>query len=203
MSDTIRAFIAIELPEKIISHIKTVQDGIKSCKINAGWVNPKNIHLTLKFLGNIKREDTEKVTGAMTQAVKEFLLTQGNQHISLSAKGIGVFPNIKKARVIWIGLKGDTFQLIGLQKILDNNLEKSGFPKEERDFKAHLTLARIKDKIDPEKLAEAMKKFGEAESDTFEVDKIILFKSDLKPGGAVYTKLAETVISEQLSVISA
>ncbi len=191
MSDTIRAFIAIELPEKIISHIRTVQDGIKSCNVNAGWVNPKNIHLTLKFLGNINIQDTEKIACAMNEAVKESLITQGNQHISLSAKGISVFPNIKKARVIWIGLKGDTFRLIGLQKILDNHLEKSGFPKEERDFKAHLTLARIKDKIDPEKLAEAMKRFGETESDTFEADKIILFKSDLKPGGAVYTKLAE------------
>jgi len=195
MSDTIRTFIAIELPETVISHIRTVQDGIKSCKINAGWVSPSNIHLTLKFLGNISRGDTEKIACAMNEAVKEFFLTQENQHISLSAKGIGVFPNIKKARVIWIGLRGDTFQLIGFQKSLDNHLEKSGFPKEERPFKAHLTLARIKDKIDPEKLAEAMKRFGEAESDTFVADKIILFKSDLKPGGAVYTKLAETVIS--------
>jgi 2'-5' RNA ligase len=183
MPDTIRTFIAIELPENIIAHIAKVQDGVKRYGFDASWVRPGNIHLTLKFLGYVHKANIENVTSAMTEAVKSY------GPISLLAKGIGVFPGIRRPRVIWIGLKGDTYPLIQLQKSLDHALEAVGFPKEERPFKGHLTLARIKRSIDSQKLVDAMKKFGDAESETFVADKLILFKSDLKPAGAVYTKL--------------
>jgi len=183
MSETIRTFIAIELPEAVLSHIEKVQKGIKSCGFKASWVQTKGIHLTLKFLGNIAASDAEKVGEAMSETAK------AHRPISLSAKGIGVFPGIKKPRVIWVGLSGDTHPLIQMQKNLDENLQCLGFPKEDRPFKGHLTLARIKESIDAAKLLEAMNKFGSFESEKFTADKIILFKSELKPSGAVYTKL--------------
>jgi len=192
MSDTLRTFIAIELPESIISFISRIQKEMKSYGFKVKWVRPENIHITLKFLGNIHKADVEKIGGVMPEAVK------GSPPISLSAKGICVFPGIKRPRVIWLGLKGQTFELIELQKVIDDALENIGFPKEGRPFKAHLTLARVKGNIHSKKLLDVINKFGESESETFTADKVILFKSDLKPTGAVYTKLH----SGQLSVVS-
>ncbi len=181
--NTIRTFIAFNLPEQIISHIRTVQNSIKSHGFKASWVVPENIHLTLKFVGNTNKADVEKIGRTMSDTVSEY------SPISLAAKGLGVFPSIKRPRVIWIGLKGQTSLLIELQKKLDENLEQIGFPRENRPFKAHLTLARIKGDIDSKKLLDAIKESGDLESETFIAGNITLFKSDLKPTGAVYTKL--------------
>ena len=183
MSDTIRTFIAFQLPGKIISSIRKVQDGIKSYGFKIRWVHPENIHLTLKFLGDIDTVDIEKIGDAVIRTVK------GHAPLSLTAKGIGVFPAIKRPRVIWAGITGQIDLLIGLQKILDETLEEIGFPKESRSFKGHLTLGRMKGKIDPKRLVDAIKEFQGFESETFVADKIFLFKSELKPAGAVYTKL--------------
>jgi len=183
MPETIRTFIAVPLPQAVLSHLHDIQEGMKSCGLRAKWVRPEGIHLTLKFLGDIKPEDMENITDIMSETAK------GHAPLSLSVKGVGVFPSIKRARVIWAGLKGDTHGLIGLQRQLEENLKPIGFPKEGRAFKAHLTLARIKDRIDTKKLADAMAGFGNLESKSFTSDKIVLYKSVLKPTGAVYTKL--------------
>ncbi len=151
--------------------------------MDARWIQPKNIHLTLKFLGNINKADTQKVGAAIFKSAADYA------PISLAVKGIGAFPGISHPRVLWIGIRGQIDVLIQLQKGLDNNLEKIGFPKENRPFKGHLTLARVKGQINQAKLINAMKKYGEFEPKSFIADNIILFKSDLKSTGAVYTKL--------------
>ena len=185
MSTTIRTFIAIELPEKIIYTIGKVQEKIKSYGFKIRWVSPENIHLTLKFLGNIKKADMEKVAKAISESVT------GYHSISLSVKGIGVFPGIKRPRVLWLGISKQLDLLTELQKTLDETLETMGFPKEKRPFKGHLTLGRIKDKIDPKRLHDVLKEFTKFESEHFFADRIILYESELKPKGAVYTKLIE------------
>ena len=183
MSDIIRTFIAFELPEKIRSFISSIQEDLKSNRLDARWVQPKNIHLTLKFLGNINKADTQKVGAAIFKSAADYA------PISLAAKGIGAFPGINRPRVLWIGIRGQTDVLIQLQKSLDDKLEKIGFPTENRPFKGHLTLARVKGQINQAKLINAIKKYGEFEPKSFLADNIILFKSDLKSTGAVYTKL--------------
>lgn len=189
MSNIIRTFIAIELPEKIIYTIRKVQEEIKSYGLKIRWVRPENIHLTLKFLGDIQEADTEKVARAISESVTDY------SAISLAVKGIGVFPGIKKPRVLWLGISKQLDLLTALQQTLDEKLEAMGFPKEKRPFKGHLTLGRIKSKIDPKTLHDVLKKFIQFESEPFVADKIILYKSDLKPKGAVYTKLIETYLT--------
>jgi len=188
MSDTLRTFIAIELPEKIVSAISKVQEGIRSYGFKIRWVRPENIHLTLKFLGNIKEDDTKKVGNTIFESVK------GYKPISLKAKGIGVFPGIKKPRVIWTGISDQLNLLTELQKTLDEKLEEIGFPKEKRPFRGHLTLGRAKAKIDPKRLSDALKEFAKFESESFSADRVILYKSELRPKGAVYTKLANLLL---------
>ena len=183
MPDTTRAFIAIELPDEITAFIHKIQDGLKSYGFKARWVRPENIHLTLKFLGDINNDDIKKAGDAIISAAGE------NVSMSLGAKGIGFFPGVKRSRVIWTGIVGQTRKLADLQKTLDGKLDAVGFPKEKRPFKGHLTIARIKRKIDARRLVDAMKEFGRFESKTFIADEVVLFKSELKPSGAVYTKL--------------
>ena len=189
MSNTIRTFLAIELPEKITYTISKVQEEIKSYGLKIRWVRPENIHLTLKFLGDIKTADTEKVARAVSESVT------GHPPISLAVKGIGVFPGIKKPRVLWLGISKQVDLLTALQKTLDDKLEAMGFPKEKRPFRGHLTLGRIKSIIDPKTLHDVLKEFTMFESERFFADRIILYKSDLKPKGAVYTKLIETYLT--------
>lgn len=185
MPDTVRSFIAIELPKTIVSHIQKVRDALKSSGLEMSWVRPENIHLTLKFLGNVKKTDIEKIGSEMVA------VADGCRPFSLAAKGLGVFPGIKRPRVVWLGLKGDTPALIDLQKMLEDRLDGIGFPKENKAFRAHLTLARIKRRIDTKRLLDSMNEIGHFESSAFTADRIVLFKSDLKPSGAVYTKLSE------------
>lgn len=130
----------------------------------------------------------------MTTAIYDSVKTVVS--ISLCAKGIGVFPGIKRPRVVWVGVSGQIESLLGLQKRLEEALEVLGFEKEKRPFNGHLTLGRIKGRIDPKRFGDALKKYVGFTSETFYADKVILYKSELKPKGAVYTKLANLLLIE-------
>lgn len=185
MSQTIRSFVAIELPDAVISLLDKVQHDLSSLRLRVRWVRPKNIHLTLKFLGNINSGDIAKIGSAMTDAAKDcgpFKLTVG---------GIGVFPGLKRPRVIWIGFGGDMKVLLGLQHNLEDRLAAVGFPKENRSFKAHLTLGRIKGAVNPATIRQIVQEYSDLGDLEFTSDRIILFRSDLKPSGAVYSQLKQ------------
>ena len=183
MSKTLRAFIAIDLPEKIRSSLGEAQEVLKLQRFRVNWVRPQNIHLTLKFLGNTAAADIDKIVAAMALATKDCA------DVSLAAKGIGVFPDNRRPRIIWAGLSGQLEILQDIQRALDGHLADLGFPKETRGFKAHLTLGRVKGKITSERLKTAIAKLKGFESKSFDVNRIILFKSELRPSGAVYSQL--------------
>jgi len=183
---SIRAFIALELPPAAVSLLQEVQQELKRLKIRARWVRPENIHLTLKFLGDINPDDVGKISDAMTSAAAD------TSPVTLSVRGIGVFPGIKRPRVIWIGLGGNIQELLALQGRLETGLDTLGFPREKRAFKAHLTLGRIKQAVNPDVIRQLMGQYAGLDSDEFTCDQVILFKSDLKPSGAEYSKLKQT-----------
>ncbi len=190
MADTLRAFIAFRLPDPVVRFIRDLQADLKNRpELRLKWVRPESVHLTLKFLGNIRPDAVDAIAGAMADTA--VLWTP----LSLSARGLGAFPTPKKARVVWIGLTGDTHPLIELQKDLDGRLEAIGFPRETRSFKAHLTMGRAKGKVDPQSLVEAITAGAESASPAFPADRLILFKSDLRPDGAVYTPLREAPLT--------
>jgi 2'-5' RNA ligase len=183
MSDSIRAFIAFELPDAILAALDSVQRGLRPYGFRVKWVRPEGIHLTLKFLGDIKAADIEPIAGIMFDAAKDFA------PFSLTARAIGVFPGIKRPRVIWSGLAGDVNRLGDLQQKMDESLTRIGFAKENRTFRGHLTLGRFQAGADPKALAQALQEFADFKTESFAADRIILFKSELKPTGAVYSKL--------------
>ena len=183
MPETFRAFIAIDLPGSIRSSLGDSQEILKSFGFQVKWVRPQNIHLTLKFLGDIDSDHIEKIIAAMTLTAKDFT------GVTLSAKEIGVFPNIRRPRVIWAGLDGQLEILQDLQQLLDGHLADLGYPRETRAFKGHLTLGRVKGKIASTRMKTAIDKLKGFESESFAISEIILFKSELRPTGAVYSKV--------------
>jgi len=190
MSDNLRTFIAIDIPGNILSEIRELQEGIKDYGFKIRWVRPESIHLTLKFLGDIKAVKINEIAEAISKTVVRYT------PISLQAKGVGVFPGIKRPQVLWVGLAGQLEPLVSLQKTLDENLETIGFPMEKRPFKGHLTMGRMKAKIDVKKFGEVLMTFRSFESEAFTADRIILYKSELKPSGAVYTELASASLGK-------
>ncbi len=185
MPGTIRAFIAFELPAAVISLLQRVQQDFKRLAIRARWVRPENIHLTLKFLGDITPDDVDKIGAAMAVAAAEL------PPVALSVRGIGVFPGVKRPRVIWVGLAGDIRSLLAFQSRLEQKVFEAGFPKENRSFKAHLTMGRLKQAPDPALIRRMITDYATLSSGEFTLKQVILFKSDLKPSGAVYSKLKQ------------
>ena len=185
MQQTIRTFIALELPREVKGLLQEVQQALKRLKIRARWVRPENIHLTLKFLGDVNPDAVDGIGDAMIRAA------DGIPSLVLSVKGIGVFPGTKRPRVIWVGLEGDTRSLFALQDHMEEKLAEVGFPKDKRSFKAHLTLGRIKQAANPAVIHRMMNQYAGLSSEEFTCRQVILFKSDLKPSGAVYSKLKQ------------
>ena len=183
MESTLRAFIAIELPETVRTALRQVQKRFQAYHFKIRWVKAENIHLTLKFLGNIRVEAVEEIR----QTISEEIENRGP--FNLQAKGVGVFPGVKRPKVLWAGVTGDMEHLVSLQQIIDGRLARIGFKREKRRYKGHLTLGRIKGGIDSRQLVEAMGQVGEFESDHFSVNRVVLFQSRLKANGAEYTHL--------------
>lgn len=190
-TDRIRAFVAFPIPDAVAAHIRGVQAALSAGGVVMRWIPPEKVHLTLKFLGDIPRTDPERILPVMEDAVRDI------PPLRLAAKGIGVFPGLRKPRVLWIGLNGDTAPLIDLQHRLDEGLAAIGFPREPRAFKAHLTVGRARGPVDPRRLVSLMETAGAAESPPFPLDRLILFRSELFPSGPVYTVLKEAALRER------
>lgn len=185
----IRAFLAIEPTENILQEISRLQEKLKQeISGRLSWTRPQGQHLTLKFFGDISREDINNISAAVQKR------TVAEQKLNLKIEKLGVFPDARRPRVLWCGVTGDVEKLINLQKKLDGDFAALGFPAEDRSFKAHLTLARIKDSRDITGMSEALKKYGAFTAGEFVADKLFLFQSNLTPQGAIYTKLAELAL---------
>ena len=192
MSQKIRSFIAIELPQSVKSLLGQVQQELKSLGLRAKWVRAENIHLTLKFLGDIHFGDIDRIGDAMAVAAG------GCGPLLLKVGGLGFFPGIKRPRVVWIGLGGDIQDLLDLQRSLEDRLENAGFAREKRSYKAHLTLARIRQAADPGMIRRIHRNYLELGNHQFAADRITLFKSVLKPTGAEYSKLKENALEMKI-----
>lgn len=188
MSDgsEIRVFLAIEPPEAVRDAMALIQGRLKKTVLGPlSWARTSGMHLTLKFFGNIGASDIAPISSAVGEAIA------GYGPMRMEIKGLGVFPDIRRPRVLWLGTNGDVDRLGTLQQALETGLEPLGFEREDRPFRAHWTLARIKSPRDTTGIAQAVETGGELHAGAFTADKLILFKSDLTPKGAIYTRLAQ------------
>lgn len=175
--------MAIELPDEIKRGIAGVQDQLKRSGASAGWTRPEGIHLTLKFLGEVPDAKEQEIMAALTGAVK------GSGTLNIEVAGAGAFPNSKAPRVLWVGVAGDIERLAALQSSIEDSMEKAGFEREARQFKPHLTVARIKFPKPRENWQQAVEGIRDVRLGGFEAGHVSLMKSELKREGAVYTEV--------------
>lgn len=187
MEGLIRAFIAIELSEQIREQLDAVVRAINSNRsLPVKWVSGKNIHLTLKFLGE---QHWDKIS-ALESSLRSEICMMSPFEIIVS--GLGAFPNIHRPRVIWVGVQAPQ-DLNRLHLKVENSARQAGFEAEERPFSPHLTLGRLSQTLSPgqvEVTAQALQKVRVGELGRMTVHSICIFRSTLTPAGAVYTPLS-------------
>jgi 2'-5' RNA ligase len=181
--ELIRAFIAIEIPDEIKARMVDIQADLKKSGAQVGWVRPEGVHLTLKFLGDVEAGLIDKLGKAIVSAVRDI------KPFTLEAKGIGVFPSARAPRVVWLGLAGELDALSSLYERVEAAAEGLGFKREDRPFKPHLTLGRVKSPGGRDALMRLVSGHEKAELGSFTADSVSVMNSELKPAGAVYTEM--------------
>jgi len=189
---TIRSFIAIELSDEARAKITELQSRLKgvSPPNTVRWTVPQNIHLTLHFLGDVPvddLQDTARAVGAAAACCPTF---------SLNLSSVGCFPNIRRPRIVWVGISGETDALAKLHQTMGEQLhQRIGFQSESRPYSPHLTIGRVKKGIPQRRLSQ----LGQVlEQETPQVGHLVevpvteiqLIQSDLKPDGPIYTPIA-------------
>jgi 2'-5' RNA ligase len=191
--EEVRSFIAIELPEAVKLNLSQLEAKLKSGRqTSVKWVAPESIHLTLKFLGNVVPESIKDIAQAMAEAA------QGIPPFRLEVKDLGVFPNLKRVQVAWVGVHGEIDKLSQLQQRLDANLSRLGFAPEGRPFTPHLTIARLRDNASPAERQALGQLIASTrfEAGAFSVDAISLMKSQLTREGPIYSRISQVALSK-------
>lgn len=180
----IRSFLAFELPPEIKGVLSRVSEEMRRSLPDLKWVKIEGIHLTVVFLGYVEEEAIGPL-GAQAGSVCE-----GYGPFRLLLQGAGVFPNARRPNVLWAGLDGDLERLAAFRDELQEALVPFGIKEEKRRFRPHLTLARFrKGGGERRRLEELLERYGDLSSPVWRLEEMVLFKSDLKPVGAVYTRL--------------
>ncbi len=195
--EQVRCFIAVELPEEVKAGLSQLQAQLKSGnQFPVKWVNPYSTHLTLKFLGNVDADRTSQITEAIAEAA------QGVSPFNLEIKDLGVFPNLRRVQVIWVGVSGEVDKLLQLQKGIESSLAGLNFAPESRAFTPHLTLARVRDQASPDerqKLGELIASTKFEKAYTLPVEAIRLMRSQLTREGAIYSQISSVELGKPLS----
>jgi 2'-5' RNA ligase len=186
----IRSFLAFELPEEIKAIVTRVSGEIRKSSLEVRWVRPEFIHLTVVFMGDIESEQIAPIGESVSAVCSQ------HSPFTISLKPMGCFPNTRNPRVIWLGIEGDLERMSRFRDDLQHALSPFGIKEEERAFRPHLTLGRFKKPSKRQtELDQLLAKYKELSSPARTLSELVLFRSDLKPGGAVYTKMVSWPLS--------
>lgn len=184
--NAIRTFIAISLPDTIQQKLEEIVRRLKAAGVSGvRWVPAQNVHLTLKFLGD--------VSPANLDLLKKILQAEISRHhpFEIVIEGLGAFPNMRRPRVVWVGVKAPP-ALENLQRSIEAETQRLGYAAEDRPFSPHLTLGRISHNANLQEIhhiANVLSQQTVNRLGGFQVESVQLYRSDLNPGGAVYTAL--------------
>ena len=183
-----RGFISVEIPvfPKILDFISE----IKNSGTNVKLVEPENIHITLKFLGDTKEDLIEKIQEIINKSTEQI------NPFELKVKSTGVFPNQNYIKVVWLGLE-NIENLEAISQKIDQETSKLGFEKEKRKFSAHVTVGRVRSAKNKDKLLQIINKYQDVEFGTILVESIELKKSELTSQGPIYTTLKKINLGEE------
>jgi 2'-5' RNA ligase len=157
------------------------------------WVPVENMHLTLKFLGDVSVSNVERLKEIIRTSAASF------PSFAVSIGGLGAFPSFLRARVVWVGIEGPP-DLMSLQRMIDVETDRLGYASEGRDFKPHLTLGRVGRNVGPkelQKMGQILKEKKVGFLGVSQVQDIHLFRSDLQSNGAVYTRVYSVPLAEK------
>lgn len=197
MTEEIRAFIAIELSPEIVAALSALQDTFRpNDHPYVKWVDPHGVHLTLKFLGNVRRTQIRDIEDAMSRASK------GVAPFRLELGDLGAFPNLGRPRVLWVAMSGDLEPLTALQEGIEQSLVPLGFAREGRAFTPHLTLGRLRERAAPEerrRIGQLVRSADPPAPKAMQAQEVSLMRSTLTPHGAQYSRLASIRLTGRLS----
>ncbi len=179
-----RCFISINLPEKLKREIHDTTEELRRRKSDVKWVLAENLHITLKFLGEVSEDAVKELQRGLSSVAEK------SNSFRMGLRGLGMFPDKRRPRVVWIDLI-DTDELKKLQEMVEKATITLGFEKEDRPFSPHLTIGRVKSFMGMGYLLTAVEAIKDKDFGNIGVDAFSLMKSDLKPSGAQYTTLAE------------
>ena len=183
MNRPIRCFVAIEIPETIQNQLARIQGTLRNQIEKASWVKPGNIHLTLKFLGDVDPEDLASIGERIEEAAIR------RRSFSLRIGGLGAFPNFVRPRVIWTGVKTGGEHVCALAQDINVALSYCGFAHDSKKFNPHLTIARLKERIDLRPYTNQYRQYDRIHGAEMSVKTISLIQSQLHPTGAIYSTL--------------
>lgn len=184
-----RLFIALPLTKEIEEALGKMIFILKQKSGRVKWVAPKNIHVTVKFLGEVNEDKIDSIKSAIQKIARKY------QKVDCAVDAIGGFPNLSRPRVIWAGLTGQAEILESIVHDIEEETFKLGFPKEEKRFSPHLTLGRIKENYGLEDLVSYVKSY-KIESLNCQLSTLTLFKSTLTPAGPIYDRLLEAELGK-------
>lgn len=177
-----RAFVAVRIDPKVIDKISRVIDQLKDHIQGLRWVRRENIHLTLKFLGEVEEFRIESIGRALHEAARPF------SRFTINAKGLGVFPGVKRPQVLWVGVESEPLQ--SLASAIETGLERVGFTHDNRSFKPHLSIARWRQfRGSSAGVGDEIERWKDHDFGTSRVDELVLFQSVLRSEGAEHRPL--------------
>jgi 2'-5' RNA ligase len=182
----IRVFIAVNLASMVIEEIAKIQRALQTAKGDIRWTRAEGWHLTLKFLGDIARNQVEPIMETLRGALR----TQPS--LRVVAQGLGAFPNLRRPRVLWAGLSGEG--LIALSETVEAALMPLHFPPENHEFTPHVTLGRIRSLRGWERVLAVVKEHEQTRFGESAIDHVVLYQSELQPEGAVYRPLGSIAL---------
>lgn len=186
----IRSFIAIDLDEMRKQLLKEFQVMLKKDGVDCRWINPDGIHITLKFLGNVEQEKLKSIETGIEKACI------GSSSFKLTLKGLGAFYRRDRSGVIWINAEKEP-ALISLYEAIEEEMAGFGFKRQKRAFTPHVTLGRVSSISNRYQLEKLMEQYKDKDFGSFMVKEVVLMKSELRPEGARYSRLAEIYLASK------
>ncbi len=186
----LRCFIAIDIPKEIKENISEVINLLSKYGADIKWVKPENLHITLKFLGKTQDLLISKIKEELSHVISLY----NPFHIKIY--GTGMFPAVKRPRIIWIGVENSNV-LISLKEDIEESMSMLGYQKEEKEFNPHLTIGRIRSHKGIQNIIAALNNFKDKFFGNIMIERIKLMKSDLKPEGAEYTCLSDFMLGNK------
>ena len=180
----IRCFLAVELSDELAGPVGQLIHQLAPDGPGVKWVEPENLHLTLKFFGDIDELETYDIAKCVSRAI------QGTEPFAIRLRGVGAFPGRDRPRTLWVGVEEGKEQLGALQASVENGLGELGYPREARRFEPHLTVGRVRDKVGQRELVSALRRCQEFDCGRAQIDEVVLFSSQLYRSGPVYTRIA-------------